>query len=194
MLLDDHSRIFAKARPTSLYNTVYSTSLYLHVTSIEIISILFPGVKIPSSNPFVEARDYECHRFFIVSKRRPLKFSLLESFPCSLRTKKTRSLASPISIWRGMQTLPRHLESLSPSRDASPSPPTPITRPIPLLSNVTKIIPLLRSFPVDVSRNYPLETRYKTGSVAKLRLYYSGPVPELVLLIVTPFLRPSSGR
>lgn len=121
----------------------------------------------------------------------------LKIFPprvISLRTKKTRSLASPISTWRGMQTLPRHLESLSPSRDASPSPPTPITRPIPLLSNVTKIIPLLRSFPVDVSRNYPLETRYKTGSVAKLRLYYSSPVPELVLLIVTPFLRPSSGR
>lgn len=38
-----------------------------------------------------------------------------------------------------MQTLPRHLESLSPSRDASPPPPAPITRPIPF-SNVTKII------------------------------------------------------
>lgn len=37
--------------------------------------------QFPSPNPFVEARDYECHRFFIVSKRRPLKFSLLESFP-----------------------------------------------------------------------------------------------------------------
>lgn len=190
MLLDDHSRIFAKARPTSLYNTVYSTSLYLHVTSIEIISILFPGVKIPSSNPFVEARDYECHRFFIVSKRRPLKFSLLESFPCSLRTKKTRSLASPISIWRGMQTLPRHLESLSPSRDA----PLPLQLQLRTLSPFSRMWRKSSPSSVDVSRNYPLETRYKTGSVAKLRLYYSGPVPELVLLIVTPFLRPSSGR
>lgn len=71
----------------------------------------------------------------------PLKFSLLESFPFSLRTKKRRE-GSPLLFrccGRGMQTLPRHLESLSPSRDASPPPPAPITRPIPF-SNVTKII------------------------------------------------------
>ena len=121
MLLDDHSRIFAKARPTSLYNTVYLPLPCIFTLpqskSFQFCSLVLK-FQFPSPNPFVEARDYECHRFFIVSKRRPLKFSLLESFPCSLRTKKTRSLASPISIWRGMQTLPRHLESLSPSRDA----------------------------------------------------------------------------
>lgn len=117
----------------------------------------------------------------------------LKIFPpriISLRTKKTRSLASPISTWRGMQTLPRHLESLSPSRDA----PLPLQLQLRTLSPFSRMWRKSSPSSVDVSRNYPLETRYKTGSVAKLRLYYSGPVPELVLLIVTPFLRPSSGR
>lgn len=194
--MDDHSRIFAKARPTSLYNTVYSTSLYLHVTSIEIISILFPGVKIPVSIPesFRRSKGLRMSSILHSFETTPLKIFPPRVISMFLKNKEDeKPRLSYFDMEGDANSAPSSRKFITVSR-RSPSPPAPITRSIPLLSNVTKIIPLLRSFPVDVSRNYPLETRYKTGSVAKLRLYYSGPVPELVLLIVTPFLRPSSGR
>lgn len=103
------------------------------------------------------SRDCECHRR-PVSRLFPFKIFPPRVISIFVKNKEqTRRLASPISMW-GMQTLPRHLESLSPSRDASPPPPAPITRPIPF-SNVTKIILSLPPWAPLVITPWKLDTK-----------------------------------